>query len=310
MAPAHQFDPAAFDPVPGRPETVAPGVRRILAPNPSPMTFRGTNTYVVGQGEVALIDPGPLDMAHAAALRAALAGERVTHILVTHAHLDHSPLAAPLAAETGAPVLAFGPATAGRRPVMAALAAEGLAGGGEGVDAAFAPTESLADGAVIAGAGWRIAALHTPGHMANHMCFAFGDLLFTGDHVMAWSTSLISPPDGDAAAFMASCDRLSGRGDRLYLPGHGPAVSDPAARLAALVAHRRGREAQILAALAEGPAAAATLTRRLYADIPAALHPAALRNVLAHLVDLHEQKRVTAAPALSADAVFALSPNF
>lgn len=283
-------------PLPGRVQRLRPGLRVVLAPNPSPMTLHGTNSYIVGEGEVAVIDPGPDEPAHLAALLAALGpGERISHILVTHAHLDHSPLARPLSERTGAPVLGFGPATAGRSATMERLAATGgdaALGGGEGVDADFRPDVALADGAVVEGAGWRLAALHTPGHFGNHMSFAWEDTVFAGDQVMGWASSLVSPPDGDMGAYMTSLDRLAALGARRLWSGHGDPVADPAARIAALAAHRRGREAAILAALARGPADAATLARTVYTDTPAALMPAATRNVLAHLVDLSERTLV------------------
>ncbi|MBK1635848.1 MBL fold metallo-hydrolase [Rhodovulum adriaticum] len=278
-----------FDPVPGHPEQIAPGLRRVLAPNPSPMTFRGTNTYIVGHGAVAVIDPGPNDPAHRAAILGALGpGERVSHILVTHSHVDHSPLARPLARETGAPVLAYGDSAAGRRPDLAALS--GL-GGGEGVDADFTPDRTLADGAVVTGADWQITALHTPGHMGNHMCFAWRDALFSGDHVMGWASSMVSPPDGDLAAFMASLDRLAARAERTLYPGHGAPVDDGPARIAELTAHRRARRAQVLAALAQGPTTPAALTHAIYTDVAPALLGAAQRNVLAHLIELADENR-------------------
>ncbi|REC53726.1 MBL fold metallo-hydrolase [Rhodosalinus sediminis] len=284
---------------------LGPGLRRITAPNPSPMTFRGTNTYLLGTRGLAVIDPGPDDPAHLEAILAALGpGQRITHILVTHAHLDHSPLARPLARETGAPVLAFGDARAGRSAVMTRLAAAGLAGGGEGVETGFAPDATLADGAEVAGDGWRLTALHTPGHFGNHLCFAAGDTLFTGDLVMGWASSLVSPPDGDLTDFMASCARLSGHRWRVMHPGHGAPIADPAARLAWLLAHRRTREAQIRAALAEGPGTADALARRIYADTPPELLPAAARNVFAHLVDLAGRDLARPEGPLSAGAVF------
>ncbi len=292
-------------PAPERPE---PGLRRLTAPNPSPMTFRGTNTYILGEGEVAVIDPGPDLPGHGRAILAALApGERVATILVTHAHSDHSPLARRLARETGAPVLGFGPPAAGRSAVMERLAAAGLAGGGEGGDPLFAPDLRLADGAVVEGPGWRLEAIHTPGHFAGHLAFAWGDRLFSGDHVMGWSTSIVSPPDGDMAAYMASLARLAGGGWRRFYPGHGDPIEEPEARLAELAAHRRGREAAILAALAGGPLDVAGVTARVYADTPAHLIAAAERNAFAHLVALCEAGAVVALPELAADARFALA---
>mgnify|MGYP006277732959 FL=1 len=284
---------------------LAPGLRRVLAPNPSPMTHWGTNTYLLGEEEVAVIDPGPDDAAHLAAILDALPrGARVSHILVTHAHRDHSPAARPLSEATGAPVLAFGDACAGRSAAMEELAASGLPGGGEGVDRDFAPDFRLSDGAEVAGAGWRLTALHTPGHMGNHLCLAWGDVLFTGDHVMGWASSLVSPPDGDLGDFMASCARLRRAGWRVFHPGHGAPVTDPAARLDWLIAHRRAREAQIRAALSEAPGSAADLAARIYSDTPAALLSAAARNVLAHLIDLRARGLAAPDGALSEHAVF------
>lgn len=297
--------PAAGGDRPGRVERVAEGLRRVLAPNPSPLTFRGTNSWIVGDGDVAVIDPGPAMPSHLDALLAALEpGERVSHILVTHAHADHSPLARPLSEATGAPVHAFGPALAGRSAVMASLAAREVLGGGEGLDAGFVPDEALPDGAVVEGQGWRITAIHTPGHFGNHLSFLWGDHLFSGDQVMGWATSLVSPPDGDLADYMASLDRLAGLAARVAHPGHGPDIADPTARIAELAAHRRGRESQIRAALAEAPGTAADLARRIYTDTPEALLPAAARNVLAHLIDLTGRGQAAPQGALSAAAVF------
>ncbi|MGR3570870.1 MBL fold metallo-hydrolase [Brevirhabdus sp.] len=287
--------------------TLEPGVRRILAPNPSPMTFWGTNTYLVGTGDVALIDPGPDSAAHRQAIKAALApGERVSHILVTHSHLDHSPLAAALGAEFDTPVLGFGPWDAGMSTRMRQLAAAGGLEGGEGVDRAFRPDRELRDGDTVAADTWQLEALWTPGHMSNHMCFAFGDRLFTGDLVMGWASSLVSPPDGDLTAFMASCRRLQSRHARIYHPGHGAPVATPQERLHWLITHRETRERQILAALAPGPATAAALTGIIYTDTPAHLHPMARRNILAHLIDLQSRNMVDCNEPLTPDSVFAL----
>lgn len=277
-------------PRPGVVERPEPGLRRVLAPNPSPMTENGTNSYILGEGRVAVIDPGPADPAHLAALLAALApGERVSHIFVTHAHLDHSALARPLAEATGAPVLAFGTAIAGRSARMAALAARSRLAGGEGVDRGFVPDLTLADGDEVAGEGWHLRALHTPGHFGNHLSLVWGDAVFSGDHVMGWASSLISPPDGDMGAYMASLAHLAAACPARLYPGHGAVVADAAVRIGELTAHRLAREAAIRAALAEGPVDAASLAARLYHDTPAALLPAAARNVLAHLIDLTDR---------------------
>lgn len=300
--------PPAFQdsPRPGVVERIAPGIRRILAPNPSPMTYWGTNTFLLGDGDVTVIDPGPADPGHLTAILAGLdAGERVVRVLVTHAHLDHSPLARPLAEATGAKVLAFGGPTAGRSAVMQDLAARGLVGGGEGVDREFAPDVRWEDGEPVEiGDGRVVTALWTPGHFSNHLSFALGDVVFTGDQVMGWASTLISPPDGDLTAFLASCARLAGLGARVFLPAHGAAVEDPAGRLDWLVGHRRDREAQILAELTGGPATIADLTRAIYADTDPRLLPAAERNVFAHLIDLVTRELVCAHPELGPAARF------
>ncbi|KNG92847.1 MBL fold metallo-hydrolase [Pseudaestuariivita atlantica] len=288
---------------------VAPALRRLRAPNPSPMTERGTNTYLLGTRGVAVIDPGPDDAAHLAAIEAALApGQSVSHVLVTHAHLDHSPLAPRLAARHGAPVLAFGSARDGMSPVMRELLDGGLAGGGEGIDHAFQPDRRVGDGEEIAGDGWSLTALHTPGHIGNHLCFLADGVALSGDHVMGWATSLVSPPDGDLTDFMASCAHLraacAARGVTRLLPGHGDPVEDALARIDALVAHRLGREAQILDALDAAPGTADALAQRIYTDVNPALMPAAARNVLAHLIDLSGRGHARPAPHLSAKATF------
>lgn len=297
--------PDDFDPPVGKAETLEPGLRRIVAPNPSPMTYRGTNTYLLGTKNLAVIDPGPQDDAHLdAILRAVGPGQEISHIIVTHTHLDHSPLARPLAERTGAPVLAFGDAQAGRSEVMEQLARTGLIGGGEGIDAGFAPDHCVGDGAVIAGDGWTLDVLHTPGHIGNHLCLGWGSRCFTADHVMGWASSLVSPPDGDLTDFMASCEKLARQDWETFYPGHGAAVDQPAARLDWLIEHRKGREAAILAQLTERPATARDIAEAVYADTPAALIPAATRNVLAHLVDLVGKSQAEPTGELHAEAAF------
>ena len=263
----------------GRLEPVAPGIRRIVARNPSPFTFRGTGTYVVGRGEVAVIDPGPDQDEHIAALLAGLAGEQVTHILITHTHRDHSPAAKALKAATGAPTHGFGPHAGGRR---------GDPGIEEGGDWDFAPDVTVRDGDEIAGKGWRFHAVHTPGHTSNHLCFALPDagVLFTGDHVMGWSTSVIAPPDGDMSAYMASLDKLLGRRDTVYWPTHGPAILEPEPHVRAFIAHRHEREAGIIDCLAAGPQPIGAIVERLYVGLAPGLRSAAGRSVYAHLLDL------------------------
>ena len=272
--------------------TLAPGVRRIVAPNPSPLTYWGTNTYLVGAATVAVIDPGSAEATHLAAILQAVGSAQVSHILITHAHRDHSPLAAELRDATGAPVYAFGPPEAGRSAVMAALAAEGLAGGGEGVDTGFAPDHTLRDGDTVTGPDWALTALHTPGHFAGHLSFALGEAVFSGDHVMGWASTLISPPDGDLAAFMASCARLRARDDRVYYPGHGAPIESPGARIDWLMAHRRAREAQILNRLEAGDRTITAMVPIMYAETDKRLHTAAARSVFAHMKQMAEEGRI------------------
>jgi glyoxylase-like metal-dependent hydrolase (beta-lactamase superfamily II) len=271
----------------GRLEPVSPGVRRIIARNPGPFTFRGTGTYVVGEGEVAVIDPGPDLAEHVDALLASLTGEQVSHILVTHTHRDHSPAAAPLKVATGAPTYGFGPHAGGRR---------GESGSEEGGDWDFLPDIVVRDGDEIIGDKWRFTAVHTPGHTSNHLCFALPDsgVLFSGDHVMGWSTSVIAPPDGDMASYMASLDKLLPRGDSVYWPTHGPAIEEPQRHVRAFIAHRREREAGILDCLKSGIETVDAIVARLYRGLDPALRPAAGRSVLAHLIDLTQRDIVAA----------------
>lgn len=271
-----------------------PGVQRLRAANPSPLTGTGTNTYVVGTDQLAVIDPGPDLPDHLAAILQAAGRRPVVQIIVTHAHRDHSALAPRLAAATGAEILAFGTARDGTSPQLAAL---DLASSGEGLDTDFRPDRRLGDGDSTGLPGHVLRVLHTPGHLGGHLCLALGEVLFSGDHVMGWSTSIVSPPEGDMGAYMASLRRLAAERWGLMLPGHGEAVADPAARLAELIAHRLRREAQILQALQSAPATPAELTARIYTDTPAALWPAAMRNVLAHLLDLAARNLVTPDPA-------------
>jgi glyoxylase-like metal-dependent hydrolase (beta-lactamase superfamily II) len=256
------------------------------------MTERGTNSWIVGRGKVAIIDPGPDDSGHLSALLSALApSEQVVAILVTHAHQDHAGLARRLARDVEAPIVAFGRARDGMRPEMAALKMHGI-GGGEGVAPDFFPDRRLGHGEAIEAPGWRLEAIHTPGHMSNHICLAWEDLCFTGDHVMGWSTSIVSPPDGDMQAYMGSLRLLSGRAWRAFLPGHGPVIDRPSGRLDGLSTHRLPREAAILAALEQGPARARKIAEAIYLDTPPELMLAATRNVLAHLIDLLERNLI------------------
>ncbi|NBZ87444.1 MBL fold metallo-hydrolase [Stagnihabitans tardus] len=280
-------------------------ILRLLAPNPGPWTGEGTNSWLLGEDNLVLIDPGPDLPAHEAALVTAIAGRRVEAILVTHAHRDHSALAPRLSRVLGAPIWAAGDPHGAKTPRPDMV-------GGEGVDRDFRPDFALGDGQVLSLAGLRLRALHTPGHLGGHFCFALGDLLFSGDHVMGWSTSTVSPPEGDMAAYRASLARLASERWRLMLPGHGPEIPDPAARLAFLMAHRNDREAQVLDALRAGPALALDLVPRLYPGLDPALTRAAAGNVLAHLLQLEEEGRAhVLKPGASnpAESRFALGPG-
>ncbi|MET0923910.1 MAG: MBL fold metallo-hydrolase [Xanthobacteraceae bacterium] len=292
-----------FDLAPGRVEEVVPGVRRLLANNPSPFTFKGTVSYIIGRGRVAIVDPGPLDEAHIAALLDAVRGETVTHIFVTHTHHDHSPAVPRIKAATGATVLAEGPHRAAR-PLNVGEAPRAEASN----DTDFRPDRALADGEVVTDAGWSIEAVTTPGHTANHMAFAFkeGDLLFSGDHVMAWSTPVVAPPDGSMSDYMASLDKLARRTEPVYLPGHGGAVREAPRFVQHYIRHRRGREDAILHRLGKGEADIPTLVRAIYIGLDPRLVPAAGRSVLAHLEDLAARGRVATDGPPSIDGVYRL----
>jgi glyoxylase-like metal-dependent hydrolase (beta-lactamase superfamily II) len=273
----------------GLPAQAAPGVRRVVARNPSPFTHVGSGTYLVGHGRVAVIDPGPLQEEHVDALLAALAerGEEVAHILVTHTHLDHSGAAPLLAARTGAKTFGFGPHAQGRHQPEDVVEA--------GADWTFRPDLTLLEGDTVEGPDYALTALHTPGHCSNHLCFSLGHgkTLFTGDHVMGWSTSVIAPPDGNVNDYMRNLERLLTRDDAQYLPTHGPAITDPKPLVAAYVQHRREREAQLVACLKQGVRRIPDAVERMYTDVPKYLHPAAARSVFAHVLSLYEQGRVT-----------------
>lgn len=276
---AHTENPNTHAPA-AQTVTVAPGVRRLTAPNPGPFTATGTNTYIVGSGRVAVIDPGPDLPAHVEALLTALAGETVSQILLTHTHRDHSGAVAALKARTGAAVLSGGP----HRPARPRFRAETTPLDDAG-DAGHRPDVVLADGDGVAGDGWRIEAIATPGHTANHLAFALlgAGVLFSGDHVMGWSTSIVAPPDGAMGDYMASLDRLAARPEALLLPGHGPPVEDAHARIAELRRHRLAREAAILDRIRAGDATIPALVAAIYRDVDPSLHPAAALSVLAHL---------------------------
>ncbi|MGW8202089.1 MBL fold metallo-hydrolase [Sphingomonas sp. VDB2] len=274
---ATPFDPA--DLPTGVLMSLSPLVARVLAPNPSPFTYTGTQTYVVGMDAVAVIDPGPADPDHLAALTAAIAGRPVVAILCTHTHRDHSPAARPLSAMTGAPVIGCAPLTLDDDGPRADAA----------FDADYRPDRVLADGEQVSGPGWTLEAVATPGHTSNHLCFALleENVLFTGDHVMGWSTSVISPPDGDMSAYMRSMQRLLERDDRIYYPAHGEPIENPQRLVRGMMGHRKQREGQILRFLARnGDSAIPDMVAEMYKGVDPRLYGAAGRSVLAHLIDL------------------------
>lgn len=291
-----------FSPEPEALAEVGPLTRRIVAGNPGPFTFRGTCTYIVGRGEVAVIDPGPNLPGHVGALRAAIGRESVRAILVTHTHRDHSPAARALQAATGAPILGCGPHRRSRP--LAEGEADTMEGSG---DLAHKPDRELMEGDTVEGPGWTLEAVATPGHTANHLCFRLPEenALFSGDHVMGWSTTIVGPPDGSMTSFMASLEKLRGRSETVYWPGHGGPVNDPQRLVRALIHHRRQREASILNRVEAGDRNAAAIVSAIYKDLPAALIGAARLSVFAHLEDLVAQGKVRTdgAPQLAGEYV-------
>jgi glyoxylase-like metal-dependent hydrolase (beta-lactamase superfamily II) len=280
----------SFSLAPDQVQEVAPGVRAIAADNPGPFTFKGTVSYIVGRDQVAIIDPGPDDAAHVAALLDAVRGETVTHIFVTHTHRDHSPAAARIKAATGAPVLAQGPHRLARPLHTGEIRRLDASS-----DMDFRPDIALPDGETVSGHGWTLEAVATPGHTANHMAFAFkeANLLFAGDHVMAWSTTIVAPPDGAMTDYMASLNKLARRSEPLYLSGHGAPVRDAPRYVQYLIRHRQARESSILHRLAKGQADIPTIVRAVYIGLDARLVGAAALSVLAHLEDLVGRGAVT-----------------
>ncbi len=279
---------------------VSPLVRRVMADNPSNFTYHGTGTYIVGRGEVAVIDAGPALPRHVDAILEAMADETVTHQFITHTHSDHSPAARLLKEATGAQTWAFGPHGSGRAEAAAVVE--------EGVDHAFTPDHRVRHGDFIEGADWTVECVFTPGHTSNHMCFALCEekTLFSGDHVMGWSSTVVSPPDGDMAAYMRSLDLLLERDDTYFRPTHGPAITDPKTHVAALIEHRRDREAQILTCLEKSITTIPEMVGVMYAGVDRALHPAARNSVLAHIVHMIETDRITCDGPPAERSVYAL----
>jgi glyoxylase-like metal-dependent hydrolase (beta-lactamase superfamily II) len=264
-------------------ETIHPLVRRVLAPNPSAFTFTGTQTHIVGTGEVAVIDPGPALLEHIDAIMAATAGERIVAIVCTHTHRDHTPATRPLAAATGAPVMGCAP-----------ILIEDGSGLEAGFDRDYAPDRIMIEGETVSGPGWTLEAVATPGHTSNHLCYALpeANALFTGDHVMGWSTSVVVPPDGNMGAYVASLDKLLARDDAIFFPAHGDPVTNPKRLLRGMIGHRRQREGQILRLLGERRQTVPEMVAQMYVGLDPRLTGAAGASVLAHLFDLDARGQV------------------
>ena len=294
----------SFNLEPDQVQEVAPDVRAIVADNPGPFTFKGTISYIVGHGQVAIIDPGPDDVVHVAALLDAVRDETVTHIFVTHTHRDHSPAAAKIKDATGAKVLAQGP----HRPARPLHTGE-IRRLDASIDLDFRPDISLADGEIVNGKGWTLQAVATPGHTANHMAYAFkeADLLFAGDHVMAWSTTIVAPPDGAMSDYMASLHKLAKRSELLYLSGHGAPVRDAPRYVQYLIRHRQAREASILHRLGKGAADIPTIVRAVYIGLDPRLVGAAALSVLAHLEELVARGAVVTEGPASIGGIYRLA---
>lgn len=285
----------------GRCDQVSSLIRRVTANNPGRFTFKGTGTYIVGRGEVAVIDPGPDDPAHLAAILAAVEGETVSHILITHHHSDHSPLAGALKAHTGATV--YGCAVASHREDESSVETEA------GHDLGFRPDISVCGGGVVLGRGWTMDAIPTPGHTSNHICFGFREenACFTGDHIMGWSTTVITPPDGDMTDYLRSLDEIRARKFDVLWPTHGPPIREVDAFIAAYAEHRQERVDQILEALKAGPARIAQLVPQLYADVDPRLHPAAARSMLAAMIHLVRRGQLASDGAPGPDSTYRLA---
>lgn len=274
----------------GKADQVSPLIRRVICNNPGPFTFTGTGTYIVGQNNVAVIDPGPLNEDHYAALMAELDGKTVSHIIITHTHMDHSPLAGRLKADTGAKTHAYGPHGSGRARQVESGDVRLDASG----DSDFVPDVIVAHGDVIEGAGWSLEAVFTPGHTSNHMAFALHEenALFSGDHVMAWSTSVISPPDGNMSDYFSSLTTVLGRDDEIYWPTHGPPKRNPRDFVRGFVTHRKMREEAILRRIQKGDRTISEIVKSVYSEVDPKLHPAAAMSTFAHIEHLLEREKI------------------
>jgi len=285
----------------GQVDTLAPGIRRVIANNPGPFTFSGTGTYILGTGKVAVIDPGPDDQEHIDAILAALEGESISHILVTHTHMDHSPGCKKLQAACDAPTYAYGRHGAGK--IEQGINVE------EGGDMDFDPDHLVRHGDIIEGGDWSVECVYTPGHTSNHMCFALREhkALFSGDHVMGWSTSIVSPPDGDMSEYMDSLELLLDRDDVIYWPTHGPCIEEPKAHVRAFIQHRQEREQQIIDCLEQGIFNIREMVPAMYHDTPEFMYPAAARSVLAAMDNLLKKQRVVLASGAGLEGEYRLA---
>ena len=285
----------------GQVDTLAPGIRRVIANNPGPFTFSGTGTYILGTGKVAVIDPGPDDQEHIDAILAALGGESISHILVTHTHMDHSPGCKKLQAACDAPTYAYGRHGAGK--IEQGINVE------EGGDMDFDPDHLVRHGDIIEGGDWSVECVYTPGHTSNHMCFSLREqkALFSGDHVMGWSTSIVSPPDGDMSEYMDSLELLLDRDDVIYWPTHGPCIEEPKAHVRAFIQHRQEREQQIIDCLEQGIFNIREMVPAMYHDTPEFMYPAAARSVLAAMDNLLKKQRVVLASGAGLEGEYRLA---
>ena len=285
----------------GQVDRLAPGIRRVIANNPGPFTFSGTGTYILGTGKVAVIDPGPDDQEHIDAILAALEGESISHILVTHTHMDHSPGCKKLQAACDAPTYAYGRHGAGK--IEQGINVE------EGGDMDFDPDHLVRHGDIIEGGDWSVECVYTPGHTSNHMCFALREhkALFSGDHVMGWSTSIVSPPDGDMSEYMDSLELLLDRDDVIYWPTHGPCIEEPKAHVRAFIQHRQEREQQIIDCLEQGIFNIREMVPAMYHDTPEFMYPAAARSVLAAMDNLLKKQRVVLASGAGLEGEYRLA---
>jgi glyoxylase-like metal-dependent hydrolase (beta-lactamase superfamily II) len=285
----------------GEAARIGPRIRRVIAENPSPFTLYGTGTYILGNGRVAVIDPGPADPVHIEAILEATRGETISHVLVTHTHMDHSPGCALLREHSDAPTYAYGPHGAGK--LEEGVPVE------EGGDMDFLPDKRVGHGDIIEGGDWSVECVYTPGHTSNHMCYQLREdsALFTGDHIMGWSTSIISPPDGDMSAYMKSLDLMLERDDRVYWPTHGPCIDDPKGLVRAFIEHRRERETQILECVRKGVGSIRDMVPLMYTSTPEFMYPAAARSVLAAVEYLVSQGQLESDDGISLESVYRLA---